>query len=117
MDTTRELLRHDRETTIARIAELERDVATFIDSASSTTGVEERDPEGSTIGFERAQAVALLTVARAHLEEVAHAERQLEDSKYGICERCGRDIGRERLEARPATSLCIECARSSHGRL
>jgi RNA polymerase-binding transcription factor DksA len=29
---------------------------------------------------------------------------------YGQCERCGKEIGPERLEAVPTARLCISCA-------
>ncbi|UCG77651.1 MAG: TraR/DksA C4-type zinc finger protein [Nitrospirota bacterium] len=33
----------------------------------------------------------------------------IDSGEYGICESCGADIGIKRLEARPVTSMCIEC--------
>jgi DnaK suppressor protein len=33
----------------------------------------------------------------------------IEDGLYGICEDCGRDIGIERLNARPVARRCIRC--------
>ena len=36
---------------------------------------------------------------------------RIADGTYGTCRRCGRPIGFDRLEARPAADLCIECAR------
>jgi RNA polymerase-binding transcription factor len=36
---------------------------------------------------------------------------RIEAGTYGICRVCGRDIGEERLEARPWTDLCIDDAR------
>ena len=37
------------------------------------------------------------------------ALRSIEKGKYGICERCGKDIDPERLEVRPDATLCINC--------
>ncbi|RZW21131.1 MAG: RNA polymerase-binding protein DksA, partial [Desulfobulbaceae bacterium] len=31
------------------------------------------------------------------------------EGEYGICEECGCDINVKRLEARPVTTLCIDC--------
>ena len=36
---------------------------------------------------------------------------RIRDGDYGRCLRRGEPIGRERLEARPAAELCIDCAR------
>ncbi len=41
-----------------------------------------------------------------HLEQ---ALERIEKGEYGICVRCGKEIGRERLEAVPHVRLCIEC--------
>ena len=81
-------------------------------SASSTTGDDEHDPEGATIGFERAQAQALLEQAVAALAEVDAALARQRDGTYGRCADCGRPIGAERLAARPAALRCIGCESS-----
>ncbi len=41
-----------------------------------------------------------------HLEK---ALERLNDEDFGLCVRCGTDIGFERLEAVPHARLCIEC--------
>ena len=46
--------------------------------------------------------------AGADLEDVERALRQLDNGTYGICESCGRPISPERLDANPASRLCIE---------
>ena len=43
------------------------------------------------------------------LQQVDAALVRLADGTYGICEECEEDIGEGRLEARPVTTLCIEC--------
>lgn len=72
---------------------------------------DEHDVEGSSVGFERARISALLGPAEAHLEALEGARRRAAAGDYGRCERCGEAIGEERLEALPATTLCIACAR------
>ena len=37
------------------------------------------------------------------------ALKQIGDGTFGICKSCGRQISRQRLEARPVTELCIDC--------
>jgi RNA polymerase-binding transcription factor DksA len=86
-----------------------------IASASSTTGDDEHDPEGATIGFERAQAQALLDQAVAALAELDAALERSRAGTYGICVDCGRAIPAERLAARPAALRCVACE-SSHRR-
>jgi len=43
------------------------------------------------------------------LKKIDGVLESIESGAYGICETCGAEIGIERLEARPVTSLCIEC--------
>lgn len=50
---------------------------------------------------------------RAGIQQVDHALMSLDSGKYGICEMCGDEIAPDRLEARPASPLCIDCARKS----
>jgi RNA polymerase-binding transcription factor DksA len=99
-----------REDAVRRIAALRGDVTSIVESSSSTTGDDEHDPEGATIGFERAQAMALLAQAEAHLVAIDAALARLGAGMYGSCEVCGRTISSERLEARPEAIRCITCA-------
>jgi DnaK suppressor protein len=46
---------------------------------------------------------------RVLLKKVEKAIKKIDDGEYGICEKCGEDIGVKRLEARPVTDLCIRC--------
>lgn len=46
---------------------------------------------------------------RKLLTKIEEAIQRIEDGEYGICEDCGCEIGMKRLEARPVTTLCIDC--------
>lgn len=96
---------------VARIAAQQRELNDVISSASSTTGDDEHDPEGATIGFERAQAQALLDQAVTRLAEIDAASARERAGTYGSCVDCGADIGAERVAALPATDCCVSCAR------
>lgn len=43
------------------------------------------------------------------LKKIDLAVEKIDNNLYGICEVCGCDIGIERLEVRPVTTMCIEC--------
>lgn len=55
-----------------------------------------------------------------HLEErknnlmikIREALERLEQGTYDICQECEEEIGEKRLEARPMTTLCIDCKQS-----
>ena len=77
---------------LERIAALQAELDDVLDSASSTTGDDEHDPEGATIGFERAQAQALLDQALAQLARIDAALTRRADGTYGLCVACGEPI-------------------------
>jgi DnaK suppressor protein len=56
----------------------------------------------------------LLVLESEHvmLEDIEAALRSIEEGSYGQCQQCSEAIGRERLQAIPYATLCIQCARS-----
>jgi RNA polymerase-binding transcription factor len=71
---------------------------------------------GKRVGEGSSQAVDRLSAVPAHdklqlmLTEVERAQQKLSDGSYGQCDTCGRDIGAERLEARPWSTRCLDHA-------
>ncbi len=65
--------------------------------------------EGDPDLIEREKNVALVSQLEVKLARVQAALRSIEKGKYGICERCGKEIPVERLEVRPDASLCVTC--------
>jgi DnaK suppressor protein len=107
----RNRLATEREQTAARLGALQRDLESITASTASAAGADdEHDPEGSSTAFDRQHVAALLDQAKDRLAAIAGAERRLDDGSYGLCERCGREIGAERLAARPAAATCVACA-------
>ena len=43
------------------------------------------------------------------LKKIDEALSRIDGGTYGVCESCGGQISAKRLEARPVTTLCIEC--------
>jgi DnaK suppressor protein len=58
---------------------------------------------------ERDFAIANLDRETSLLAEVRDALERIEDSSYGICVNCGRDIGQARLRAVPWAAYCVRC--------
>ncbi|MDQ0363751.1 TraR/DksA family transcriptional regulator [Catenuloplanes indicus] len=96
--------------TAAEAARLAADLEALFAASRDSNADDEHDPEGTTIGFERAQLTALLAAARERIAEVDDALRRVDAGSYGVCERCGRPIAAERLAARPFARFCISCA-------
>jgi DnaK suppressor protein len=105
-----ELLDRERASTLHRIASLTRQFDAIVESSALTVNDDEHDPEGTTVAFERAQVGALLADAKKYLVAVDRAIERFLDGSYGRCERCGQEIGHERLAALPAVETCIGCA-------
>jgi DnaK suppressor protein len=57
--------------------------------------------------------VALEHEALQEVAEINAALQRIETGEYGICRGCGEDIGRERLNARPWSAECLDCAELS----
>ncbi|HEX5595483.1 MAG TPA: TraR/DksA C4-type zinc finger protein [Micromonosporaceae bacterium] len=58
---------------------------------------------------------ALLASTRLSLTEVTAALQRIEEGRYGLCEKCGASIPRERLEILPHARSCVPC-REREGR-
>jgi len=43
------------------------------------------------------------------LKKIDEAILRIDSGTYGVCESCGGEISVKRLEARPVTTLCIDC--------
>ena len=68
----------------------------FADSAAATT--------------ERGEILAQIGQARERLAAVDAALAKMEAGTYGRCEVCGSSIAEARLEARPLSVRCVDCA-------
>jgi DnaK suppressor protein len=103
----------ERDQVLDQIAELDREFAAIVTSASegSAGGDDEHDPEGATVAFERQHVAALAAQVREHLAAIDAALRKIDSGTYEICDMCGMPIGAERLAARPASLICVRCAR------
>ncbi|GAA2709008.1 TraR/DksA family transcriptional regulator [Actinoplanes palleronii] len=99
-----------RERAEAEAVTLARDLEALFAASRDSNADDEHDPEGATIGFERAQLTALLAASRERVAEVDDALGRVDAGTYGVCERCGRAIAGERLAARPFARHCMACA-------
>lgn len=103
-------LETERAAALATLADLEADFARLVAASEGTNADDEHDPEGATLGFERAQLAASIARLRAQVAELDAAAERVSAGSYGICELCGQPIGDGRLAARPTARTCINCA-------
>ena len=62
----------------------------------------------ATATFDREMASTLEENSTHVLAEIDAALARIDEGTYGVCVRCGEPIGRERLEALPWATLCID---------
>jgi DnaK suppressor protein len=63
----------------------------------------------ATAETERSFMLRLRGRERRLLKKIENAIERIEQGIFGICEKCASEIDIRRLEARPVTTLCIEC--------
>jgi DnaK suppressor protein len=72
------------------------------------------DPtDRASIESDRSFILRLRERERMLLTKINEALERIETGEFGICESCGGDISSKRLEARPVTTLCIDCKKKS----
>lgn len=70
------------------------------------------DPtDRATLESDRNFTLRIRDRERKLILKIREALQRIEEGVFGICDACGDDISKERLEARPVTTLCIECKR------
>jgi RNA polymerase-binding transcription factor DksA len=66
-----------------------------------------------TDAFEQEVSSSLLQNERQIQGEVAAALDRTEDGTFGLCQNCGGEIGKGRLDALPYTRYCVKCAQTA----
>jgi len=63
----------------------------------------------ATVETDRNFMLRLRDRERLLLKKIDEAIERIENNTFGICEECSSKIDIKRLEARPVTTLCIDC--------
>ncbi|MEU0624806.1 TraR/DksA C4-type zinc finger protein [Streptomyces rubiginosohelvolus] len=92
-------LRSELETSGAALAGLMRD---------SGDGAGDDEADTGTKNITREHELALAANAQEMLEQTERALARLEAGTYGLCEICGKPIGKARMQAFPRATLCVE---------
>ncbi|MCC6313071.1 MAG: TraR/DksA C4-type zinc finger protein [Thermomicrobiales bacterium] len=114
----------DRETIEALRTDLVKRRVTIIREVVGMAGEiqslgEEQGDEGGSLGNHFAddgssmsEAERLSTISAdldGLLTQIDAALERMDEGTYGICQRCGKPIAKERLEAFPYVAHCIDC--------
>jgi DnaK suppressor protein len=111
--------REVRELLESRRSELSEELARLLAAPRDPTAAVsfgKRIGDGTTEAVERFSTTAAARSLASTAREVERALEKLDEGSYGRCDRCGGVIGSDRLEARPWTVLCVECASRSPDR-
>ncbi|MFH8367251.1 TraR/DksA family transcriptional regulator [Streptomyces sp. NPDC018031] len=98
-------------------ADAERLRAEILASEAAITGLMRDSGDGAgddqadtgTKNITREHELALASSARERLLQTERALERLDAGTYGLCESCGRPIGKARMQAFPRATLCVEC--------
>jgi DnaK suppressor protein len=103
-----------RRTFAARRRQLTDELARLTERPADPVGnlsFGKRIGDGTNEAVDRINTTAAARSIAASIAELDRAAAKLDEGTYGRCDRCGRSIPLERLEARPWTSRCVECSR------
>jgi DnaK suppressor protein len=70
---------------------------------------DEESGQGDSMNVERERDLALSAQALASIDEIDRSLEKIPAGTYGICEKCGVNIPKERLRALPYAALCVQC--------
>jgi len=110
VESFRALLEQERGRIVSQIAHLhEENSRSMEDEVGELTGrgLDNHLGDMASVTFDRELDEGLEEGAQQMLTQVDRAIAKLDDGTYGTCERCGGEIGEERLRARPWAVLCI----------
>lgn len=109
----RAALENERAELIGQVADLEAeaDIRRWRDG-----GFDDDPADSGSANLERDRAQSLSGHARRLLVDIDTALERMEDGSYGTCQECEVVIERERLEALPYATLCMDCKRNAERR-
>ena len=108
LERLRAELNSERETVLAELAELGADP--YSEKVDRIAGIDDNFADSAAATAERREALAFIDSARERLGDIDAALAQMDAGHYGKCVDCGQEIATARLEARPLSIRCVECA-------
>jgi DnaK suppressor protein len=85
--------------------DIERTVHTMQDEATVFADPNDRASQETDIAIELRNRDR----ERKLIKKIDETLARIESGDYGYCDKCGIEIGIQRLEARPTATLCIDC--------
>jgi len=91
----------------ADIAKVRSDIADRLTDAVGDAGDDEADAGAKA--FEREHELVRTQNAQDLLHQTERALQRIDAGTYGVCESCGKAIGKARQLAFPRATLCVKC--------
>jgi RNA polymerase-binding transcription factor len=101
----------ERERLSREIADLDADLSESLEESSEESPYDQHMAETAAVTLDREIDLTLEENARAAIAQIDRALDKLENGDYGVCDKCGKPIGDERLKIAPFATLCIDCKR------
>lgn len=103
-------LRDELAQTETEIESINEQVRSFVmGDQQDLVGVDNHMGDQSDLVYEKERLLSVRDRLTDRRAMVGRAMEKIDDGTYGRCERCGRPIAPERLEALPFATLCISC--------
>lgn len=107
-DRLRKELEAERETVLAELEELGADP--YSEKVNRIAGIDDNFADSAAATAERSEVLAFVDNARERLAHADAALARMDEGTYGRCVDCDTEIPVARLEARPMSIRCVECA-------
>jgi DnaK suppressor protein len=88
---------------------LEDEVTSTLDGMRRDVSAFPDPTDRATLESDRNLTLRIRDRERKLRNKIEEALARIEEGTFGICEVCGGEIAFKRLEARPVTTLCINC--------
>lgn len=106
IDAIRENLESQRKRLVEQLDELG---ATPSGDLKSDLNYGDGFADAAAVTAERTERLGLVDTLKGQLDEVDTALERIAEGTYGVCASCGQEIPPARLEARPESTLCVDC--------
>lgn len=93
---------------------IEQSLAGLMRDSGDGAGDDQADTGAKNIT--REHELALAANAREMLTQTERALERLDAGTYGLCDSCGKPIGKARMQAFPRATLCVECKQKQERR-
>lgn len=82
---------------------------TYNESKEVESGIAQDVVDKAESSYTKEFLLSLSNAEREQLLLIDDALKRIDKKELGICQRCGKDINKKRLDVVPWTSYCIDC--------